>query len=428
MSEIHPTWLQRMFGGRTVRAMERAFERGAQHAPCTRQLQRGLRGLSFDEPELEGEFRRRYTDLNIGRIRAAIWLSIGLVGLVATLDLLTAPAAIRTSVFIEKLLFLLPIPLFTLWVSYHPRHYRQVRHAMKLAIVSAGIVLSGIHTQAGLAGYTLPYDAMLLLVVYSYFLSALLWPSVVLVSLAVSVLTIGSDLVVGVDANVLAYHALHLIAVNLIGIVGSFMLERVSRLDYLHAGSASEMADIDRVTSLRSAASFERRLERWWRKAQQRHSPLGLMLVDVDYFRRFDQSCGHYAAESALRNIAQAIQGLRSSQECFLAHLDDDGFAVIMRDASVPALTQLASEIREAVGNLHLQHPDSPIASELTVSIAGRVTQPRDGQSCGLFATTVRADLERLKRCNRNSIWIEPGEDFLPPEPSEKVTPLRRQG
>ena len=173
------------------------------------------------------------------------------------------------------------------------------------------------------------------------------------------------------------------------------------------------------------AGGFERRLERWWRKGQQRGTRVGLMLVDIDYFRRFDQSCGHFAAERALRAIAQSIQGLRSTRECFLARMDDDGFGVIMRDASGDALQQLAEEIREAVGRLHVQHPDSPIASELTVTIAGRVLQPAEGHGADAAFEQVRADLNHLKRCNRNRIWIE--ESYLPSELPDKVTPLRRQ-
>ena len=405
--------------------MDRAFERGAEQAPCTRQLQRGLKRLRFDDPALEAEFRRRYIDLHIGRIRAAIVLAVLLVLMVSALDLLTAPAPVRMSVFVEKLTLLLPLPLATLWISYHPRFYHHVNWAMFAAIATSGFVFAAVHIRAGLAGHTLPYDSLLLLVVFAYFLSSLLWPACVIAALLVTLAAMASDVAVGLEGAQLTYHGLYLVAVNLIGMVGSYMLERVSRLDYLHAGSASEMADIDRVTSLRSATSFERRLERWWRKGQQRGTRVGLMLVDIDYFRRFDQSCGHFAAERALRAIAQSIQGLRSTRECFLARMDDDGFGVIMRDASGDALQQLAEEIREAVGRLHVQHPDSPIASELTVTIAGRVLQPAEGHGADAAFEQVRADLNHLKRCNRNRIWIE--ESYLPSELPDKVTPLRRQ-
>lgn len=427
MSENSLTWLQKLYSRRTVRAMDRAFERGAQRAACTRQLQRGLRGLRFDDPELEREFRRRYTDLHIGRIRAAIVLAIALVAMAAVLDLLTAPDSMRTTLFVEKLLLMLPIPLVTLWISYHPRHYQRVSYAMCFAIVCAGVMLAGVATQAGVDGFLMTNTPQLLLIVYTYFVSALLWPACLITALLVSVAAIAGDVVVGLPRADLTAHLMHLFAANCIGIVGSFMLERVSRLDYLHAGSASEMADIDRVTSLRSAASFDRRLARWWDKATQRGRPIGLLLIDLDYFKRFDESCGHYAAERALRAIAQSIQDLRSTQECFLARMDDDGFGVIMRDANGPALESLASDIRGSIAGLHLQHPDSPISSELTASIAGRVVQPRAEDEPSSLSAQVRLDLERLKRCDRNSVWIDVAEDLLPPDPTEKVTPFRRQ-
>jgi len=428
MSIIGLSSLQLPKSGRTVRAMDRAFERGAPHAPCTRQLQRGLTRLRFDDIELEQEFRRRYTDLNIGRIRAAVIVGLLLVLLVAFLDLVTAPAAIRLSVFGEKMALLLPVPLLTLWVAYHPRYYHHVDRAMFAAIVTAGFIFAAIQTQMGLAGYIQPHYSLMLVIFYAYFLSALLWPACVVAAWAATVAAISGDIYLGVPIKQLAYGGLHLVAANIVGMVGSFMLERVSRRDYLHAGSASEMADIDRVTSLRSADSFARRLRRWWNKAVMRRNSIGLMLIDIDYFRRFDESCGHYAAEQALRTIAQSIQGLRSTQECFLARLDDDGFGVIMRDATPDALEALAKEISLTVDGLNLQHPDSPIADRLTVTIVGRVTAPADTSEPEDFSEEVREDLERVKRCDRNTIWIDAEIGSCPTDPGSNVTPLRIAG
>ncbi len=428
MSVIGLTSLQTVLSGRRVRAMDRAFERGAHHAPCTRQLQRGLARLRFDDAELEQEFRRRYTDLNIGRIRAAVVLALLLVLSVAFLDLITAPEAIRLSVFAEKFALLLPVPLITLWVAYHPRYYHHVDRAMFAAIITVGCIFAAIQTQMGVAGYVQPHYSLMLVVFFAYFLSALLWPACVIAAWAATAAAIAGDFYLGLPVEELAYGGLHLVAANMVGMVGSFMLERVSRRDYLHAGSASEMADIDRVTSLRSADSFARRLRRWWNKAVMRRNSIGLMLIDIDYFRRFDESCGHYAAEQALRTIAQSIQGLRSTQECFLARLDDDGFGVLMRDASPEALEALANEIHQTVAGLNLQHPDSPIAKCLTVTIVGRVIAPDDVSEPEAFSDEVRDDLDRVKRCDRNTIWIDAEVSSNPTDPGSNVTPLRKAG
>lgn len=428
LSIIGRTSLQTSKSGRTVRAMDRAFERGAPHAPCTRQLQRGLNRLRFDDLELEQEFRRRYTDLNIGRIRAGVILGLLLVLLVAFLDLVTAPAEIRLSAFGEKMALLLPVPLLTLWVAHHPRYYHHVDRAMFAAIVAVGCIFAAIQVQMGVEGYVQPHYSLMLVIFFAYFLSALLWPACVVAGWAVTAAVIGGDIYLGLPVKEQAYGGLHLFAANLVGMVGSYMLERVSRREYLHAGSASEMADIDRVTSLRSADSFARRLRRWWNKAVIRRNSIGLMLIDIDYFRRFDESCGHYAAEQALRIIAQSIQGLRSTQECFLARLDDDGFGVIMRDATPEALEALAKEIHQTVDGLNLQHPDSPIADRLTVTIVGRVTAPEDSAEPEDFSEAVREDLDRVKRCDRNTIWIDADIGQCPTDPGTNVTPLRQAG
>lgn len=417
--------LQSLFGRRTVRAMEKAFERGDDHAPCTRQLQRGLRRLRFDDSSLETEFRRRYIDLNIGRIRAAVVLAVVMVLMVALLDLVTAPEMLRWEVFAEKMALLLPVPLITLWVAYHPQHYRHIDRAMFAALITVGFIFAAIHAQMASSGYVQPHYSMMLVVFYAYFLSALLWPGCVIAAWLATISAIGGDFYVGLPGDQLVYSALHLVAANLVGMVGSYMLERVSRLDYLHAGSASEMADIDRVTSLRSAHSFRRRLERWCAKAVARRGCVGVMLIDIDYFRRFDARCGHYEAEKALRSIAQGIQGLRSTRECFLARLDDDGFGVIMRDATPDALEALANEVRQAVCELNIPHPDSPIASYVSVTVVGRVRAPTTEVTPEDILEQVRGDLDRIKQCTRNSVWID-GDATVPPDPGANVTPIRK--
>ncbi len=391
-------------------------------SPCARQLQQGESRLRF-EPRLEAEFRRVYIDQNIDRVRAAVWLGIALVVTVVAIDLFTLAPEIRLRVAAAKLLILMPVPALTLWVVYHPILYRFAAGFMAASIVTVGLGIAAIHAVVGQMGFVQPYDSLLLAVVFTYFMSGLLLPMSAICALVISMGAILGEVQVGIAGASLAYHVTHLTAANMIGLIGSFMLERVVRQNYLHAGAANELAGLDVLTNLPNLRVFNDRFERRWRQASSESASLGLLLVDVDYFKRYNDSAGHVAADKAIQQVAKCIQRAARRPIDIVGRLDDDEFAILLYAADQAQLAESAAQLVQAVRGMHIHHADSPISDQLTISIGAAAMRARDAAGPALLVAQADEALQLAKRSDRNQACVANPQQA--PADNPKVTPLR---
>jgi GGDEF domain-containing protein len=70
----------------------------------------------------------------------------------------------------------------------------------------------------------------------------------------------------------------------------------------------------DGLTGLSNRRHFDEYLELEWRRAMREQQQLSLLMIDVDYFKAFNDSFGHLAGDEALRQVAEAIRGLLAAQ------------------------------------------------------------------------------------------------------------------
>ncbi len=369
--------------------------------PCVQQLQSGFRFLRFAAP-LEQVFRSEYVDQNIDRFRSAVLLGIALIFVVAAVDFATLAPAIRAQVAGAKLVLMLPAPLLSLWLVYHRRHYRVAPLAVAVSLVLAGGAISAVHAYFGSRGQPLPYDSLLLMVLFSYFISGLLLPGSALCALAVTALAFAGDVVAGYPHKVLGYHAFHLLAANAIGLLGSWLHERTLRLNYLHTGAAEELAGLDALTNLSGPAAFRDALEARWRQAADEQVALGLLLIDVDYFRRYHEKAGRVAADQALRHVAHCVLDAARGPIDLVGRFDDDEFALLLYAVDRNRVDDTARRILNAVDAMRLHHGDSPISHWLTVSIGAHIARPEGPQGGAQFLSETHQALIEAKAADRH--------------------------
>jgi diguanylate cyclase (GGDEF)-like protein len=180
----------------------------------------------------------------------------------------------------------------------------------------------------------------------------------------------------------------------------------VHRLD-LH-----KAAQTDVLTGLLNRRAFEEILRRELLRCQRTGSVLGLMLIDLDYFKQVNDSMGHFAGDDVLRRIGTVLQdGTRPSD--VLARYGGEEFVVLLRNAGTDETRAAAERIRREIANLG----GLPGKVQLTASMGVAVSQPGDIATDFLL----RADeaLYHSKRKGRNqvSVYYESLDEFETPSP-----------
>jgi diguanylate cyclase (GGDEF)-like protein len=186
--------------------------------------------------------------------------------------------------------------------------------------------------------------------------------------------------------------------------------------------SLARLALLDGLTELANRRHFDVVLEREWRRSARDHTPLALLMIDVDNFKTYNDTFGHQHGDAALIAIARAIAGSVVRPSDAAARYGGEEFAVILPVTSASNAVTVAERIRHAVLALGLPHADAR-GGILSTSIGvASVVPVRSGDRSKLIEAA-DAELYKAKRAGRNNVSVlldepEPGPELIPSVPS----------
>lgn len=157
----------------------------------------------------------------------------------------------------------------------------------------------------------------------------------------------------------------------------------------------------DPLTGLFNRRYFEETLARELSRSARHGRPLAVVMVDLDHFKRVNDTHGHAVGDLALREVAAALQrGLRSSDVA--ARWGGEEFLLLLPEATVPPAAYRAEQLRLAVLRM-AQEPDRGLPADLTIS-AGVAVYPLHGSDAASLLRAADAALYRAKAGGRNRV------------------------
>lgn len=181
--------------------------------------------------------------------------------------------------------------------------------------------------------------------------------------------------------------------------------ERTAELQHSNA-QLYRLASLDGLTQVANRRCFDEYLDEQWQQLQQCQKPLGIILLDVDYFKLYNDRYGHLAGDECLKAIAQAIARTAHRPEDLVARYGGEEFAVILPDTPSPGACRVGSAIIQAVEALQIPHEDSLISESVTISAGISWLIPQaDISETSLIETADRA-LYQAKQRGRNRLQL----------------------
>jgi diguanylate cyclase (GGDEF)-like protein len=175
-----------------------------------------------------------------------------------------------------------------------------------------------------------------------------------------------------------------------------------------HADNLRRLAFIDPLTGLPNRRQFTQRLEAEWARAVRERRPIGLIMVDVDHFKKFNDRFGHPAGDACLCQIAQTIgQTIRRPTD-LAARFGGEEFAVILPDTDGSGALHVAGAIADNVRRIALNH-DGGTAGIVTVSQGLAVRCPGLTDSAEDLLYAADQALYAAKSAGRDRIVADPG-------------------
>jgi diguanylate cyclase (GGDEF)-like protein len=167
-----------------------------------------------------------------------------------------------------------------------------------------------------------------------------------------------------------------------------------------------QMSRTDELTQLANRRRFDQVLASEWERALSRGGPLGVLLLDVDSFKRYNDHYGHVAGDDCLRRVAAALADCVRGTD-LVCRYGGEEFAVILPGAGVEVLHRVGERFRAAVSTLGIPHVESG-AGHVTVSVGAASTVPAPPSTVDELVARADGALYEAKRSGRDQVHVAP--------------------
>jgi diguanylate cyclase (GGDEF)-like protein len=156
---------------------------------------------------------------------------------------------------------------------------------------------------------------------------------------------------------------------------------------------------MDALTGLGNRRCFDKGLAAAWVLAEASRTPLGLVMFDIDHFKKFNDALGHRAGDECLRAVGAAVAACVREPADTLARYGGEEFALVLPGATLAEAAIAAERVRCAILDLAIPHPGGTETGYVTVSLGVACAMPGVGSTGVMSIASPGALVEAADRC-----------------------------
>jgi diguanylate cyclase (GGDEF)-like protein len=374
-------------------------------------VSRHARKVQFD-PAMEREFRDWYRHYVRARVRSALWLPLA-----ALLLLLLGPGPFdglrdtwfgpepSTALFVLSFVIVLPSTLAIFAITYTRLYDRYYVAASQVVAPLHGACFVAMDTMMRPHGHSLG-SWLVLVTLGSYFTYGMLVHQGVRSALIMLATYVAFGLVSGLDSMQWRMDLAAIVFAATFSGYLFYMLHQAVRANYQERRHMHDRLHRDGLTGIYNRRMFDEHIERLWQQAMREGVVLGLLIIDIDHFKDYNDSLGHQAGDECLTKIAKLLAtGARRPLD-LSARYGGEEFAIVLYGTDRASIEELSQQLQATIAATALPHPASPVRSHVTVSIGGACVVPVPGRSPYGFIQLADEALYAAKERGRNRVVI----------------------
>ena len=160
----------------------------------------------------------------------------------------------------------------------------------------------------------------------------------------------------------------------------------------------------DGLTGIANRRRFDSSLEMEWQSAHSSRAPLSLILIDVDFFKQYNDLYGHTEGDKCLIDVAQSLSLALVGQRDLVARYGGEEFVILLPETGAEGAAIVAQRCQRLIDKLAIEHKQSPNGERVTVSIGVGTVVPRTGIKPTEFVQSVDRQLYAAKQGGRNRV------------------------
>jgi two-component system chemotaxis family response regulator WspR len=185
---------------------------------------------------------------------------------------------------------------------------------------------------------------------------------------------------------------------------------RESQQNLLEANlELQRLTKVDGLTGLSNRRYFDEYLAAEWSTATRKGNPVAVLMIDVDEFKRYNDSYGHLAGDEVLRAVAGALQAHCRHSADLAARFGGEEFVIVLSDAPIERVKQLGETLCRSIEELKIAHRASRVSGHVTISVGCALAYPAEGNSPLLLVEAADRALYHAKAAGRNRAVVMHG-------------------
>lgn len=160
---------------------------------------------------------------------------------------------------------------------------------------------------------------------------------------------------------------------------------------------------LDGLTGIRNRRFFDDALTTEWRRGNRGSNPISLIMIDIDYFKKFNDTYGHIIGDDCLRQVADTLSDSVRRPADFVARYGGEEFAAVLPDTDADAAKLMAELMRKRVESLEITHVGNP-QQVVTVSLGVATVSPQRGADPEMLVQAADKMLYQAKEGGRNQV------------------------
>lgn len=378
-------------------------------SPYANELRRGVSAAPFAK-----DIEVRYLPRHLARVkpRTRLWFSITFLAALAfsilqvnTYGLWSTGTLLHFGIAVPAAIFM----TFLVWTRWYERWFMAAA-AVVVPVTEALVVVLLVQIMAN--GQPQAVGSLVLNIFAVFFFAGLMFRFALLAGLVM----LGTFAVAANYSQLPAELAFTSLLMTAVTVVLSAIVHRSTEIAYrrsfLEGELVRDLAARDGLTGVMNRRAFNDHLRRVWQQALRDRRVIGLVMIDLDYFKAYNDFHGHQAGDAALRQVAQIIQGFARRPLDMAARYGGEEFAMIFYDLPQDKLAAIAEQLRQAVVDRQIEHGAGQAQEFVTVSVGVGLVQPALGRSPEGAVQFADEALYQAKEAGRNRVFVRGGDDY----------------
>jgi diguanylate cyclase (GGDEF)-like protein/PAS domain S-box-containing protein len=165
-----------------------------------------------------------------------------------------------------------------------------------------------------------------------------------------------------------------------------------------------ELSFKDGLTGVSNRRMLDSVLEQEWVRARREQQPLSLLLIDIDFFKQFNDFYGHMQGDDCLIKVAQVLSEAATRSRDFFARFGGEEFVMVLPETDAEAAQKIAQRCQQFIFKQQIPHAESAVSQILTISIGSGTLIPSHKDELRDFVDRIDRALYQAKQAGRNRI------------------------